>query len=219
MYNRILTKTDLEDGISYINSMTYDVNYEHELWHKDDAILKWTAILKSIESFDIKKSKIVDLGCGDSKIAPILKDLGNTLTGIDLDKRANDINDEGINIIIGDAIEVLKNMETDSVDVFYDSCSVTHFYTEAVDDIPNIGWHKISGEISRILKSGGLFIVASDCRVNAGSGEFISPKQMIDIMERNNLKLSSEYKDSDERYSFEYQGEMFVVSLSFLNHK
>jgi hypothetical protein len=88
-----------------------------------------------------------------------------------------------------------------------------------VDDIPNIGWHKISKEISRILKSEGLFIIASDCRVNADSGEFISPKQMIDIMKRNNLELSSEYQDSDERYSFEYGGEMCVVSLSFINHK
>jgi SAM-dependent methyltransferase len=219
MYNRILTKKDLEDGVSYISSMSYDVNYKHELWHKDDAILKWTAILKSIESFDIKKSKIVDLGCGDSKIAPILRDLGNTLTGIDLDKRANGINDEDIDIIIGDAMEVLKNMETDSVDVFYDSCSVTHFYTEAVGDIPNIGWHKISKEISRILKTGGLFIIASDCRINDDIGEFVSPKQIIDIIQKNHLKLSSEYQDFDERYSFEYKGEMCVVSLSFLNHK
>jgi len=219
MYNRILTNNDLKDGIAYIDEMSYNSNYEHELWSKDDAILKWTTILKSIESFSIKESKIVDLGCGDSKIAPILRDLGNTLTGIDLDKRANGINDEDINIIIGDAIEVLKNMESDSVDIFYDSCSVTHFYTEAVEDIPNIGWHKISKEISRILKSGGLFIIASDCRVNDDFGEFISPKQMIDIMKRNNLELSNEYQDSDERYSFEYGGEMCVVSLSFINHK
>jgi SAM-dependent methyltransferase len=175
--------------------------------------------LKFIESFNIKNSKIVDLGCGDSKIAPILRDLGNTLTGIDLDKRANRINDENINIIIGDAIEVLKNMETDSVDVFYDSCSVTHFYTEVVEDIPNIGWHKISKEISRILKSGGLFIIASDCRVNDDLGEFISPRQMIDIIQKNQLQLSSEYQDSNERYSFDYKGEMCVVSLSFLNRK
>jgi len=71
--------------------------------------------------------------------------------------------------------------------------------------IPIIGWHKISKEISRILKNGGLFIISSDCRVNEDSEEFTSPKQMIDIIQKNHLKLSSEYQDSDERYGFEYR--------------
>ena len=68
-----------------------------------------------------------------------------------------------------------------------------------------IGWHKLSKKISRILKNGGLFIISSDCRVNDNSGEFISPKQMIDIIQKNHLKLSSEYQDSDEKYGFEYR--------------
>lgn len=219
MYNRILTKNDLSEGLSYINEMSYDVNYKHELWHKDDAILKWTSILKTIKALKVKKSKIVDLGCGDSKIAPVLKDLGNTIIGIDLNERANQINEDGIKIIIGDALESLKKMKTSSVDVFYDSCSVTHFYPEDTEGIPNIGWYNISKEVSRILKPGGIFIISSDCRLNEDSGEFISPKQIIDIIQKNDLLLSSSYEEVDDRYSFDYKGEMCIVSLSFINRK
>lgn len=220
MYNRILTQNDLHEGISYINNMRYNVTYPHELWEKDDAILKWVSILRTVENLNIKDSKIVDLGCGDSKIAPILKDLGNSLVGIDLNERANNINNDGINIVIGDAMEVLETMETDSVDVFYDSCSVTHFYTEVLDEIPNIGWHKISKEVSRILKPGGIFIISSDCRPHENSGEFISPEQIIKIIQTNNLVLNSEYSEvPDQRYSFDYGGDMCVVSLSFVNNK
>jgi SAM-dependent methyltransferase len=223
MYNRMLNFSDIADMKSYIKDREYDVRYPHELWHKDDAILKWVSILKTVEFFNIKNSKIVDLGCGDSKPPIILKDMGNEITGFDIDPRANKI--EGINLIIGDALDVLKDMDDNSVDVFYDSCSVTHFYGGySTDDVLNVAWDRISKEAKRILKPGGLFILASDCRMEDASGEYISPNQIIGILENNGLKLTGEFKnDSNDPYKARYAGpvselsnvELYIVSLSF----
>ena len=90
MYNRFLTLNDLSEMNSYIRNNRYDTKYNHHLWYKDDALLKWTSILKTIDFFNIKNSKIVDLGCGDSIPPVILKDMNNYVLGFDHDPRARD---------------------------------------------------------------------------------------------------------------------------------
>lgn len=216
MYNRILSIDDINQMNLFIRERKYDINYSHHLWYKEDAILKWSSILKTIEHLNIQNSTIIDIGCGDSKPPIILKDLGNKVIGFDIDTRANNI--EGVEIKIGDALDLLNDIEDNSIDVIYDSCSVTHFYTNSEEEIPNIGWDKISKEVYRVLKPGGYFIVASDCRIQDSFGEFISPKQIVNIIQNNGLNLTSDFINSeisDNLYRFDYGGYMYIVSLSF----
>jgi len=215
MYNRILTKKDLEECKNYIEDNNYGSLYPHYLWNQDDAILKWSSILRSINSLDGKNLRIIDLGCGDCKVTEILKDSGNEVIGIDSDERANALKDI-IEVIIGDALEVLSKIETGIIDVVYDSCSVTHFYMEPEGEIPNLGWDKISKEVQRILKPGGIFVISTDCRIENSTGEFISPKQIIEIIEKNKLKITSNFDESENDYYNYYDGKLYVSTLSFV---
>lgn len=215
MYNRVLTKKDLEDSKNYISDKNYRSDYPHYLWDQEDAILKWTSILKSIYSLNYSGLKIIDLGCGDCKVTQILKDSGNLIIGIDSDERANALKDI-IEVIIGDALEILSKIEENTIDVVYDSCSVTHFYMDQEGEIPNIGWDKVSKEVQRILKPKGVFIISTDCRIEDSVGEFISPKQIIEIIEKNKLRLSSNFDDNDKDYYNYYDGSLYVSTLSFV---
>ena len=65
----------------------------------------------------------------------------------------------------------LKNIDDESVDIFIDSCAVTHFKPSG-----NNGWKEVAENVYRSLKPGGKFIVSSDVDENVDEGEFIKTK-------------------------------------------
>ena len=92
-------------------------------------------------------------------------------------------------MVLGDVLYELKQIPPVSVDVFIDSCAVTHFAPSE-----NTGWKQVAEGVSNALKPGGKFIVSSDVDLESSDGEFISPKRIIEIMEENDLNLMHPYK-------------------------
>ena len=84
-------------------------------------------------------------------------------------------------MVLKDAIEFLTDYEDDSVDIFLDSCSVTHF--NFINN-SNPGWANVFRSVQRILKPGGFFIVSSDIRFDKERiGEFILPETIVKTAE------------------------------------
>jgi len=190
MYNRLLTSEDLVDFYKEVAIGNYRTKFPHrDLWYNhDDAILKWISILREFKSIGGENLKVVDLGAGPASLPHIISSLGHDVTAIDIADIDHLVNQSLVKMVLGDVLYELKEIPDESVDVFIDSCAVTHFAPSG-----NSGWKQVAEGVSRALKSGGSFILSSDVDLNATDGEFITPQRIIDIMKDSGLELTSPF--------------------------
>ena len=190
MYNRLLTSEDLVDFYKEVAIENYRTKFPHrDLWYNhDDAILKWISILREFKSIGGENLKVVDLGAGPASLPHIISSLGHDVTAIDIADIDHLVNQSLVKMVLGDVLYELKEIPDESIDVFIDSCAVTHFAPSG-----NSGWKQVAEGVSRALKSGGSFILSSDVDLNATDGEFITPQRIIDIMKDSGLELTSPF--------------------------
>ena len=190
MYNRLLTSEDLVDFYKEVAIGNYRTKFPHrDLWYNhDDAILKWISILREFKSIGGENLKVVDLGAGPASLPHIISSLGHDVTAIDIADIDHLVNQSLVKMVLGDVLYELKEIPDESIDVFIDSCAVTHFAPSR-----NSGWKQVAEGVSRALKSGGSFILSSDVDLNATDGEFITPQRIIDIMKDSGLELTSPF--------------------------
>jgi len=190
MYNRLLTTEDLVDFYQEVNEEDYRTKFPHrDLWYNhDDAILKWISILREFKSIGGENLKVVDLGAGPASLPHIISSLGHNVTAIDIADIDHLVQQSLVRMVLGDVLYELKEIPDESIDVFIDSCAVTHFAPSG-----NSGWKQVAEGVSRALKSGGSFILSSDVDLNATDGEFITPQRIIDIMKDSGLELTSPF--------------------------
>ena len=190
MYNRLLTSEDLVDFYKEVAIGNYRTKFPHrDLWYNhDDAILKWISILREFKSIGGENLKVVDLGAGPASLPHIISSLGHNVTAIDIADIDHLVQQSLVKMVLGDVLYELKEIPDESIDVFIDSCAVTHFAPSG-----NSGWKQVAEGVSRALKSGGSFILSSDVDLNATDGEFITPQRIIDIMKDSGLELTSPF--------------------------
>ena len=190
MYNRLLTTEDLHEFYEEVDKEDYRTKFPHrDLWYDhDDAILKWISILREFKSIGGENLKVVDLGAGPASLPHIISSLGHDVTAIDIADIDHLVNQSLVKMVLGDVLYELKEIPDESIDVFIDSCAVTHFAPSG-----NSGWKQVAEGVSRALKSGGSFILSSDVDLNATDGEFITPQRIIDIMKDSGLELTSPF--------------------------
>ena len=135
--------------------------------------------------------KVVDLGAGPASLPHIISSLGHDVTAIDIADIDHLVNQSLVKMVLGDVLYELKEIPDESIDVFIDSCAVTHFDPSGYSE--NKGWREVAYGVSRALKSGGRFILSSDVDLSATGGEFITPQRIIDIMKENGLELTSPF--------------------------
>jgi SAM-dependent methyltransferase len=219
-YNRILNINDLIEFKKIIEEKRYSITFPHiDLWTKDDAILKWISIIEEITTIQQENLKIVDLGCCDGCVPHILSYKGHDVTGIDIQKVNHLCVGSKAKLIVNDVFSELKNFKDNDVNVFVDSCAVTHFDTKFSNSIYNFGWEKVGKEIYRILKNNGKFVITTDCNTDNDFGEFIKPIKIIEILESCGLKLDAPYENQYENtdFYFNYNSQKLkVVSLAFV---
>ena len=197
MYNRLLTSEDLVDFYKEVAIENYRTKFPHrDLWYNhDDAILKWISILREFKSIGGENLKGVDLGAGPASLPHIISSLGHDVTAIDIADIDHLVNQSLVKMVLGDVIYELKEIPDESIDVFIDSCAVTHFDPSGYSE--NKGWREVAYGVGRALKSGGRFILSSDVNLSATDGEFITPQRIIDIMKENGLELTSPFVVTD----------------------
>ena len=197
MYNRPLTTEDLHEFYEEVDREDYRTKFPHrDLWYDhDDAILKWISILREFKSIGGSNLKVVDLGAGPASLPHIISSLGHDVTAIDIADIDHLVQQSLVKMVLGDVLYELKEIPDESVDVFIDSCAVTHFDPKGYYE--NKGWKEVAYGVSRALKSGGRFILSSDVDLYARGGEFITPQRIIEIMKENGLDLTSPFVVTD----------------------
>ena len=197
MYNRLLTTEDLHEFYEEVDREDYRTKFPHrDLWYDhDDAILKWISILREFKSIGGSNLKVVDLGAGPASLPHIISSLGHDVTAIDIADIDHLVQQSLVKMVLGDVLYELKEIPDESVDVFIDSCAVTHFDPKGYYE--NKGWKEVAYGVSRALKSGGRFILSSDVDLYARGGEFITPQRIIEIMKEKELDLTSPCVVSD----------------------
>ena len=197
MYNRLLTTEDLHEFYEEVDREDYRTKFPHrDLWYDhDDAILKWISILREFKSIGGSNLKVVDLGAGPASLPHIISSLGHDVTAIDIADIDHLVQQSLVKMVLGDVLYELKEIPDESVDVFIDSCAVTHFDPKGYYE--NKGWKEVAYGVSRALKSGGRFILSSDVDLYARGGEFITPQRIIEIMKENGLDLTTPFVVSD----------------------
>ena len=197
MYNRLLTTEDLHEFYEEVDKEDYRTKFPHrDLWYDhDDAILKWISILREFKSIGGSNLKVVDLGAGPASLPHIISSLGHDVTAIDIADIDHLVQQSLVKMVLGDVLYELKEIPDESVDVFIDSCAVTHFDPKGYYE--NKGWREVAYGGSRSLKSGGRFILSSDVDLYARGGEFITPQRIIEIMKENGLDLTSPFVVTD----------------------
>ena len=197
MYNRLLTTEDLHEFYEEVDREDYRTKFPHrDLWYDhDDAILKWISILREFKSIGGSNLKVVDLGAGPASLPHIISSLGHDVTAIDIADIDHLVQQSLVKMVLGDVLYELKEIPDESVDVFIDSCAVTHFDPKGYYE--NKGWREVAYGVSRALKSGGRFILSSDVDLYARGGEFITPQRIIEILKENGLDLTSPFVVTD----------------------
>ena len=197
MYNRLLTTEDLHEFYEEVDKEDYRTKFPHrDLWYDhDEAILKWSSILREFKSIGGSNLKVVDLGAGPASLPHIISSLGHDVTAIDIADIDHLVQQSLVKMVLGDVLYELKEIPDESVDVFIDSCAVTHFDPKGYYE--NKGWREVAYGVSRALKSGGRFILSSDVDLYATGGEFITPQRIIEIMKDNGLVLTSPFVVTD----------------------
>ena len=197
MYNRLLTTEDLHEFYEEVDREDYRTKFPHrDLWYDhDDAILKWISILREFKSIGGEKLKVVDLGAGPASLPHIISSLGHDVTAIDIADIDHLVQQSLVKMVLGDVLYELKEIPDASIDVFIDSCAVTHFDPKGYYE--NRGWRDVACGVSRSLKSGGRFILSSDVDMTSTGGEFITPQRIIDIMKENGLELTTPFVVTD----------------------
>ena len=197
MYNRLLTTEDLHEFYEEVDREDYRTKFPHrDLWYDhDDAILKWISILREFKSIGRSNLKVVDLGAGPASLPHIISSLGHDVTAIDIADIDHLVQQSLVKMVLGDVLYELKEIPDESIDVFIDSCAVTHFDPKGYYE--NKGWREVAYGVSRALKSVGRFILSSDVDLYATGGEFITPQRIIEIMKENGLDLTSPFVVTD----------------------
>lgn len=177
----------------------------------NDALWKWSSILWSLDQFPISKDDIcVDIGGG---MSPLTKIISNTCKIINVDKyrggnwfplneNGEFINSTGLNsnpknieYVDADFFDWANSAQDESADFMYDSCSVIHFNVKH-DYSMNDGCFETLKQVERILKPGGIFIVASDLLhpihkdsipIEDNKGEFLYYENMMRLYSRGKL--------------------------------
>ncbi len=211
MYNRLLNHSDLVDFQKEVDDENYKERFPHrDLWdNHPDAILKWISILREFKSIGGENLKVIDLGAGPGSLPHIISSLGHDVTAIDITDINHLIHQSLVKMVLGDVLYELKIIPPESVDVFIDSCAVTHFDPSGYSQ--NTGWKQVAEGVSKALKPNGKFILSSDVDLNATDGEFITPQRIIEIMKENDLNLMHPYEVVETDFDKPWP----VVTLAF----
>tara|TARA_B100000085_G_scaffold139958_1_gene127538 strand:- start:24 stop:521 length:498 start_codon:yes stop_codon:yes gene_type:complete len=158
--------------------------------------------------------RVVDLGTGEGPLPHIIADQGYDVTGVDNMRVDHPFGPSLVVMILKDAIEFFKDIEDESVDVFTDSCSVTHFDFGGGQ---NPGWKSVFSGVYQKLKPGGYFLVATDCHYipeRKKDGEFLLGDEIAATAKECGFKLTSEFNSDNMEICYRNEHRDFDLTVA-----
>jgi len=201
MFNRYVSKADLLIYSKFILDNQYPDRYrmktdhDQHLYKTPDCYSKWASILMMFDEIKKDGMKVVDLGVGEGPVPHIICDQGYDVTGVDNMRIDHPFKTSLVQMIKRDAIEFLTDIDDESVDVFTDSCSVTHFDFGRGQ---NPGWKSVLSGVYKKLKPGGYFLIATDCHSlskRKRDGEFLLGEEIAATAKECGFTLTTEFND------------------------
>lgn len=201
----------------------YATKFPHyDLWWKSDALIKWVGVLDRFEKlYPDNGVTVVDLGCARGCVPHIISSWGNTVIGVDSTETGgrldHDCEGSEVTMVNSNIWEWFPTVEDESIDVFTDLCSITHFCGRGgvCPDGESV-LNNVFREVYRCLKPGGHIIISSDCQVDCETGEFVSPETFIAAANAQGLTLEGKWRNR-KKDLFRVAGHpnLNVVSLTF----
>ena len=219
MFNKYVFKTDFPTFRKYILDNKIPEKYplkprDHALYDKPDCYSKWASILMMFDKIKRHGMKVVDLGTGEGPLPHIIGDQGYDVTGVDNMRVDHPFKTSLVQMVLRDAIEFLYEIEDESVDVFTDSCSVTHFDFGGGQ---NPGWKSVFSGVYQKLKPGGYFLVATDCHYipeRKKDGEFLLGDEIAATAKECGFTLTSEFNDDKMEVAYRNAGRETDLSVA-----
>jgi len=164
--NKFLTRVDVKELKKYYPLIKGIPNKQHS--QELDALIKWSAILQTIDELKLQPERVFDIGAGLSHLPVVIADKYpsiKTVFALDIKKIAKVCKaHHKVAWTTKDALEHLLILESKSFDLVYDACAITHFYPKETEkkhrQYNNLV--KIASQINRILTDDGIFITVSD---------------------------------------------------------
>jgi len=200
MFNKYVSKSEFPTYKNYILDNKIPERYplkegDHKLYDTPDCYTKWASILMMFDKIKTDKMSVVDLGTGEGPLPHVISEQGHNVTGVDNMRTDHPFKTSLVQMVLKDAIEFLTDIENESVDVFTDSCSVTHFNFGKGQ---NPGWSSVLSGVYEKLKPGGYFLIASDCHYKSErkrDGEFLLGEEIAATAKECGFTLTSEFND------------------------
>lgn len=222
--NHLYNRKDLEYSKQSRDRNNWETDFPHQdLWRKDDALVKWIGVLDRFkELYPNNGVTVVDLGCARGCVPHIISSWGNEVTGVDTIKTGGRIDHDCVGskttMIESNIWDWFPTVEDESIDVFTDLCSITHFCgrTGICPDGATV-LNNVFREANRCLKPGGHFIISSDCQIDSEDGEFVSPQTFITAAKAQGLKLVGKWSNrTKDLFTVPGYAHLNVCSLTFV---
>ena len=225
MYNKYVFKTEFPTYRNYILDNKIPERYplkdrDHHLYETPDCYTKWASILMMFDKIKKDGMKVVDLGTGEGPLPHVISDQGYDVTGVDNMRVDHPFKTSLVQMVRRDAIEFLTDIDDESVDVFTDSCSVTHFNFGGGQ---NPGWKSVLSGVYQKLKPGGYFLVATDCHYlpkQKRDGEFLLGDEIVATAKECGFTLTPEFDDDTIEVAYRHAGrESYLTVATFMLKK
>mgnify|MGYP003111945739 CR=1 FL=1 len=219
MYNKYVFKNEFSIYKNYILENKIPEKYslkekDHKLYDTPDCYTKWASILMMFDEIKSDSMKVVDLGTGEGPLPHIISDQGHDVTGVDNMRVDHPFKTSLVQVILRDAIEFLTDIENESIDVFTDSCSVTHFDFAGGQ---NPGWKSVLSGVYQKLKPGGYFLIASDCHTlpeRKRDGEFLLGEEIAATARECGFTLTPEFNGDKMEVAYRNAGRETDLSVA-----
>jgi SAM-dependent methyltransferase len=219
MYNKYVFKSDFPTYRNYILDNKIPEKYplkdkDHALYNTPDCYTKWASILMMFDEIKSDGMKVVDLGTGEGPLPHIISEQGYDVVGVDNMRVDHPFGPSLVVMVLKDAIEFFRDIEDESVDVFTDSCSVTHFNFGGGQ---NPGWKSVFSGVYQKLKPGGYFLVATDCHFKSErkrDGEFLLGEEIAATAKECGFTLTPEFNDDKMEVAYRNAGRETDLSVA-----